>query len=82
MPMGRAKGLNRLLLPSISLLLMLYNLNWVLKSEKKTMYNNNNIVQVGIMLVETGEKMFCVSPDTGKQSGNILTPVQMYQGWC
>ena len=26
------------------------------------------------MLVETGEKIFCLSLDTGKQSGNISTP--------
>ena len=26
------------------------------------------------MLVESAEKIFCLSLDTGKQSGNILTP--------
>ena len=26
------------------------------------------------MLEETGEKIFCLSQDTGKQSGNISTP--------
>ena len=26
------------------------------------------------MLVETGEKIFYLSPDTGKESGNISTP--------
>ena len=27
------------------------------------------------MLEETGEKIFCLSQDTGKRSGNISTPV-------
>ena len=28
------------------------------------------------MLVETGKKIFYLSPDTGKESGNISTPVE------
>ena len=34
------------------------------------------------MLEETGEKIFCLSQDTGKQSGNISTPEQAYMDTC